>query len=151
MYCNNKNSLSYIFLGAAWSLFDADRNINNYGTDTPLSTAEIHMIMHIKDNPKLHVSALAEKIGVTKGAVSQTVKKLVQKKMVIKVKHSHNHSMTLLKLTSKGETANTKHKMLHEKFEVEVERLLAEIPPTEAKAITKFITDLNNFIKNTEL
>ena len=57
-------------------LSEIDKRTRYYGTDQSLFEAEIHMIKSIKENEGIHVTGLADMLGVTKGAVSQILKKL---------------------------------------------------------------------------
>jgi DNA-binding MarR family transcriptional regulator len=50
------------------------------------------------------MTRLAEKMGVTKGAISQTVRKLVSKNLMVK-SNTNNRKEFILKLTGKGEVA----------------------------------------------
>lgn len=54
---------------------------------------------------------------VTKGAVSQIIKKLEHKGMIIKDTDPRNQSRLALRLTSSGETAYMHHEKLHRKYE----------------------------------
>jgi len=53
----------------------------DFGTGVMLYRAEIHTIRAIGDNPGINVTKLAESMGITKVAISQTVNKLVRKKL----------------------------------------------------------------------
>ena len=57
-------------------LEEAQERLHHYKTDTPLFATEIHMIKCVKENPNRHMTALAEVLGVTRGAVSQIAMKL---------------------------------------------------------------------------
>ena len=57
---------------------------HNYGVDVPLTQTEIHLIAVIGEQPRIGVKALAEIKGVTAGAASQMIKKMVQKGLVCK-------------------------------------------------------------------
>ena len=144
----NKDRVSYALMTVAWKLFELNKKLQNFGTDTELFESEIHMIMYIKDNPDLHVSGLANKIGVTKGAVSQTVTKLVKKGMVLKVRDDNNLSRTLLRLTPKGKIAYREHEKLHYKFDIEVEKLLSEATKDQKSFLLTFLADLEIYIDN---
>lgn len=113
----NKNKLSYTLLRVVWKLFEADRKTRYYGTNEPLYEAEIHMITSIKENEGIHVTGLAELLGVTKGAVSQIIMKLQKKGMIVKDTDPHNLSRLVLRLTPKGETAYIQHEKLHAEFD----------------------------------
>ncbi len=140
------NRISYNLLTIAWKLFESDKRLQNFGTDTTLYEAEIHMIMYIKDNPDLHVSGLAKKIGVTKGAVSQIVAKLVKKSMVVKTKDEANLSRTLLRLTDKGEVAYKVHEKMHNKFDLGIEEILTDATVEQLDFMRDFLIKLENYI-----
>lgn len=91
----------------------------DFGTGVILYRAEIHTIKAIGDNPGINVTKLAEHMGVTKGAVSQTVNKLVRKKMVRKTYAPDNAKEVLLELTDLGWTGFHNHEKFHmEMFDV---------------------------------
>ncbi len=142
----NNNRISYDLLTVTWKLFESDKKLRNFGTDTILYEAEIHMIMYIKDNPDLHVSGLAKKIGVTKGAVSQIVTKLVKKGMVVKTKDEANLSRTLLRLTGKGEVAYKVHEKMHNEFDLGVEEILTDATVEQLEFLHDFLRKLENYI-----
>lgn len=87
-----------------------------YGTGVPLHGGEIHTIQAIGKSIGVNVTQLAEKTGVTKGAVSQMVSKLVAKGMVRKAHAEDNAKEVLLCLTDLGWTAFRSH----EEFDMEV-------------------------------
>ncbi len=75
------------------------------------------MIKSIKENEGIHVTGLADMLGVTKGAVSQIIMKLEHKGMVVKDTDPSNLSRLVLRLTPKGETAYLHHEKLHLEFD----------------------------------
>lgn len=117
MKFKNRDKISYTFLRIVSKISEFDKKTRYYGTDKPLYEAEIHMIKSIKENEGIHVTGLADMLGVTKGAVSQIIMKLDHKGMIIKATDPRNQSRLLLRLTSKGETAYMHHEKLHRKYE----------------------------------
>ena len=87
-----------------------------YGTGVPLHGGEIHTIQAIGKSVGVNVTELAEKMGVTKGAVSQMVSKLAQKGMVRKARAQNNAKEVLLSLTELGRIGLRNH----DKFDMEV-------------------------------
>lgn len=123
-----------------------DRKIRYYGTDHPLYEAEIHMIKSIKENEGIHVTGLADMLGVTKGAVSQIIMKLEHKGMIIKDTDPRNLSRLVLRLTSKGETAYLHHEKLHQKYD-ELFNVVLENATEEKKTFLKnFLNSLDEQI-----
>jgi len=87
----------------------------HYGTDELLTPSEIHLVERIGDQDQsLSVTDLARLVGVTKGAISQTLKKLARKQIVRKDSDPHNSSRTLVSLTAKGKAAFYAHMHWHE-------------------------------------
>jgi DNA-binding MarR family transcriptional regulator len=73
----------------------------DYGTGDLLYFTEIHTITMVGKNKKINVTRLAETMGVTKGAISQTIKKLVSKNLILKT-NLRNRKEVNLKLSEKG-------------------------------------------------
>lgn len=85
----------------------------DYGIDEKLFTSEIHMIEAIGKHADINVTELAGIMGVTKGAISQMVTKLMKKKLVKKIKGTRNDKEVILQLTSRGEAAFNGHENHH--------------------------------------
>jgi DNA-binding MarR family transcriptional regulator len=86
---------------------------HHYGTGEILYPAEVVMIETLGAYPGINVTELAKKHGVTKGAISQTIKKLEKKELVKKTKSASNSKEVLLSLTMKGEIAYHQHQLFH--------------------------------------
>lgn len=82
-----------------------DSKPRDYGTGYLLYSSEIHAIDMIGRSPDCNITGLSEKLGVTKGAVSQTVNKLVKKGLVEKYRDTGNDKEVYVRLTGKGEQA----------------------------------------------
>lgn len=79
--------------------------------------AEIHIVSAIHDHEGIHVSGLADLLGVTTGAVSQILMKLERKGLIKKERDARNQSRFLLKLTPEGEVTHQNHLKFHEEFD----------------------------------
>lgn len=99
-----------------------------YGTDTLLSRTEIHTIVAIGDSPDINVTQLAKAQGVTKGAASQMVYKLVDKGFVKKRVSPHSDTEVCLTLTSKGNDAYQAHQEYHQTTNEPFFEMLRQIP-----------------------
>jgi len=116
IYNKNKDKISYSLLRLVTKISEMECKVRNYGTDVPLYEAEIHMIKAIKESEGIHVTGLAEQLGVTKGAVSQIIAKIDKKGMIVKDRDASNQSRLVLRLSEKGETAYQDHEKLHGAF-----------------------------------
>lgn len=143
---HNRDKISYTILRVVWKLFAADRKTRYYGTDQPLHEAEIHMIKAIKEHEGIHVTGLAEALGVTKGAVSQILMKLARKGMIVKDRDADNQSRLVLRLSPKGETAHIHHEQFHQIFDDAVGEILGGASEAETVFLKGFFTALERKI-----
>lgn len=82
-----------------------------------LFASEIHMIEVIGRNPGIHVTEIANKLGITKGAVPKMICKLLHKEMIYRYQAKGNKKMVLFKLTEKGHTAFQSHIEFHKELD----------------------------------
>lgn len=111
----------------------------DFGTGKTLHRAEIHTVDAIGANRGINISKLAQKMGVTKGAISQKVSKLVKKGLVRRASPEDDAREKLLELTELGWTAYHNHSEFHksmfdvakqaigEDFEQRTERLIVAL------------------------
>ncbi|HEX2969957.1 MAG TPA: MarR family transcriptional regulator [Bacteroidales bacterium] len=78
-----------------------NRKPKDYGTGDMLYLTEIHTLIMISKNEHVNMTSLAEIMGVTKGAISQTIRKLVAKNLIVK-ENSTNRKEFNLSISKKG-------------------------------------------------
>ena len=88
----------------------------DFGVERMLYPSEIHTIEAIGKNSRINVTQLAELLGITKGAVSQMVNKLVGKKFVKKKKFPRSGKEVFLELTPEGKKAFKGHEKFHKEM-----------------------------------
>ncbi len=98
-----------------------DEQAHDFGTGDRLYRAEIHTVQAIGDLPGISVTGLAEHLGVTKGAVSQMLRKLCDKRLVSKEYAPGSQRERRLLLTQRGARARAGHEALHQRM-VEIVR-----------------------------
>jgi len=86
---------------------------HDFGTGVPIYRNEIHTIQDIGIHPRINLKTLAEHMGVTKGAASQTITKLVRKGMVRKTRAKGNAKEVFLELTDLGWIGFRNHEKFH--------------------------------------
>jgi DNA-binding MarR family transcriptional regulator len=77
------------------------RKPKDYGTGDLLYFTEIHTIAMVGKNREINMTRLADMMGVTKGAISQTIRKLVSKNFIVK-SSTNNRKEINLRLSGKG-------------------------------------------------
>jgi DNA-binding MarR family transcriptional regulator len=73
-----------------------------HGKDFDLFHSERHILDKVGENPGINVTEFAQVAGVTKGAISQVIKKLEQKGLVRRYKKSGNDKEVFIELTEIG-------------------------------------------------
>ena len=89
----------------------------DHGTGDVLYASEINTLEIIGKYSGINITQLARKRGVTKGAVSQIVAKLVKKQLVTKNQTPDNDKVLSLELTNTGEVAFENHEKFHAKYD----------------------------------
>ncbi|TCO68692.1 MarR family winged helix-turn-helix transcriptional regulator [Marinisporobacter balticus] len=112
-----------------------------YGTDIKLSRVEIHTIDSIGNNEGINVTQLAAIQGVTKGAVSQMIYKLVKKGVVSKSVSPNSDTEVRLELTKDGWSAYEMHKKYHQMTEEKLFLLLKDMPDEIYNELEKLLKE----------
>ena len=122
-----------------------EKQPREFGTGQALFSSEIHMIEAVGHNTGMSVTELAEFMGVTKGAASQTLKKLENKGLVGKNPDPDNSSRLLVHLTSKGKVAFYAHEHWHETMDGGFKEYFFEMPEEQLVFLDDFLDKLIMF------
>jgi DNA-binding MarR family transcriptional regulator len=117
-----------------------------FGTDEPLSASEIHLIEIIGDHEDPSVTDLAKWLDVTKGAVSQNLKRLENKGLTRKEEDPENTSRAIVRLTSKGKTAYYAHKHWHETMDGGFKDYYMNLEEEKIAFLLDFMTRVEDFL-----
>lgn len=146
-YSTLENKVSYRLLRVCSLLEEEGRHGRTYGTDAELYEAEIHLIKAIKESDGDHLTALAEKLIITKGAVSQVLARLQKKGMATKEYDPEKRSRLIIRLTEKGETAYAAHEKYHHEFDRAVMELLDGYSQEKQNAVLAFLRDVGGLLE----
>jgi DNA-binding MarR family transcriptional regulator len=98
---NELQTLIDLFLKILHLYSVISRKPKDYGTGDLLYFAELHTITVVARNHEINMTELADIMGVTRGAISQTIRKLVAKNLILK-SNLTNRKEVNLKLSEKG-------------------------------------------------
>lgn len=118
-----------------------------FGTEDNLSRSEIHLIEVVGQNEGLSVTDLARGLGITKGAVSQTLKKLEAKDLVVKETDPANTSRITVSLSTKGKVAFYSHLQWHEAMDGGFRDYFVNLPEEKIRFLDDFLSLLEQFLK----
>ena len=137
-----KNHICFALLSLVNQFYKLERQCRNFGTDVEIHLAEIQMIMTIHNAQGIHVNGLAQKLGITKGSVSEMLRKLERKGLVHKEKDPLKMTRLNIYLTDKGLLAHQNHICLHQKLDNLVLEAAAEHGPELLKSFTSLLNDI---------
>lgn len=98
---NELQTLIDLFLKILHLYSVISRKPKDYGTGDLLYFTELHTIIVVARNHEINMTELAEIMGVTRGAISQTIRRLVAKNLILK-SNITNRKEVNLKLSEKG-------------------------------------------------
>ena len=125
---------------------ELDKTPKKFGIDQLLSHSEIHLIEIIGDNEGLSVTDISKHLNITKGAVSQSLKRLENKKLSTKKTDPDNLSRSIVMLTSKGFSAYYAHKHWHETMDGGFARYMEDLNQTNLTIIINFLERVEDFL-----
>ena len=124
-----------------------EKQPRSFGTGELLSSSEIHLIEMIGDNEeRLSVTDLARQINVTKGAVSQTLKRLELKGLTTKQEDPDNGARSIVSLTSKGKVAFYAHRHWHETMDGGYKEYFMNLHPDRLDFVLEFLERVEDFL-----
>ena len=134
-----KDTVSYVLLRVVYKMMELDKTVRKYGTNSNIHVSEIHMIQQIHELGGAYMMEIARNLGITRGAVSQIIAKLVKKGLIRKVDDPENKLRRVPVLTEKGKTAYEYHEMYHRRFNYRVDAVLDSEKPEEMETIRNFL------------
>ncbi|MFT4143531.1 MAG: MarR family transcriptional regulator [Mobilitalea sp.] len=138
MYCKVTEQI----FGITRLLEDEKKKPKDYGNGVLLYHAEVQLLDIIARYPSDNVSALSERLGITKGAITQMVEKLRQKELIETVKREDNKKEKYFCLTDKGEISIQGHQQLHQQANTSLCEFVSTLNPGEADAVFRFLEHL---------
>lgn len=112
-----------------------------------LYPAETHLILEIKGVTMVNATRMAEQFGITKGAMSQTLKRLEAKGILKKSKDPYNKNELSVTLTPLGKRAYGRCKQMRDMIAARFRGVLATFEEREQEAVARFLSDLSDALR----
>ena len=103
--------------------------------------SEIHLLLVIRDKNATNATKMAGELGVTKGAVSQTLSRLEKKGVLKKTKDPYKKNELTLRFTSFGSAAFKHYSTYAARLFKKHNRYLEHFTDKEKKVIQRFLTE----------
>ncbi len=112
-----------------------------------LHPSEIHLMQVIKECPDLNASEMAQRLGVTNGAVSQTLARLERKGVIKKAKDPSLKNRVTATFTDTGRTAIQSFEGQRASSVELFSTYLAGLSETEREVIGGFLSRVEQFLE----
>lgn len=133
------------------NLFDVLQTIRDeqcvardYGDGTPLYHAEVNLLEVIHRHPDQSAAQLADTLGITRGALTQTAKKLMDKGLITQHHPPNNRKTKHHRLTGAGEAVRQGHAQFHEEANARMKAYLCTRSSAEKQVLMDFFTVLSS-------
>ncbi len=107
-----------------------------------LHPSEIHLMLETKGDQAVNATKIAERLGITKGAVSQTLTRLESKGIIEKTKDPYCKNELSITLTPLGKKAYEQHQEMFDEFAKIIKNLSAQYSEKEQEIIKDFLSKI---------
>ncbi|THB71664.1 MAG: MarR family transcriptional regulator [Desulfovibrio sp.] len=108
--------------------------------------SEVHLLLALKEFGTTNTTRIAESLGITKGAISQTVTRLVAKDVLSKTRDTANKNELTLHFTSFGRDALAHYEHLVQALTAKHAEILARFTDQEQHAIRRYLQEVDTII-----
>lgn len=112
------------------------------GMQLPLTLSDIHFIACIGDHGPINVTAISEKVHLTKGSITRISKKLLKLDLIKRQQLIDNKKEVYYRLTAKGNKLYRLHSRIHQEIEQRFMRLLDKYTPEQLAFSRELLEDL---------
>ena len=123
------------------------RNTFDAATGARLHSSEIHAVLAIARDPSTNATQLAEQLGVTKGAISQTLARLQQKEVVRTEKIPQTKNELRIVFTPHGRRIVENLQQWVEQRHASLFDFLGELQEGELETIDRFLAAVEDVVE----
>ena len=118
------------------------KNQHKSGVDKSITLNEVHLIVVIGENQPLNLVKLSELLEVSRSAITQSVRRLIQKNLVVFDFAPNNEKNKYLRLSEKGIEVFKIHKEQQAYIEKSIFSVLNNYSEVELKTVVKLMEDI---------
>lgn len=127
-------------------LNELERLPRDYGTGERLYSSEIHTIAAVAGHPGINLTQLAEKLHISKAAVSKFTAKMLIRGYIEKNRSGSNRKEVLFYVTEKGKIAAQGHENFEKKSFGPLLQVEQDLSEKERESIISYFKKLKNII-----
>jgi DNA-binding MarR family transcriptional regulator len=141
----NRHAVLQQFIELVKLMNRLEREPRRYGTAEHFSSREIHLIEMIGVAGGISVTALAGRLGVTKGAISQSLKRLDVRGLIQREIDPDNRSRARIGLTVKGKIAFSAHRLWHDTMDGGFRQYFESLDEERIAFLKEFLARTHDF------
>ena len=126
-------------------LFKEKKKILQY-KEISLLPSEVHLMLMVKNDRNTNATEIAKQLGLTKGAVSQTIARLERKDILRKTKDPYKKNELTLSLTDVGKKACKQCQSMQTSFIKANEAYLEKLSAKEKETILGFLQNAESIM-----
>lgn len=135
----------YDLFQSLWNLTNKKRELDEYLVKSLMpsfSVTEIYVI-EILGVAAAKITTVAEKLYMTRGAISKLAKKMSDSGLITLYKQEKNRKEIYMKLTQSGEAAYKRHRIIRDSFTEISQMVYMKRTREQIEAIIKFVDEYN--------
>ncbi len=125
---------------------ESEKKPHDFGDGQVVYHSEVFMLMHINKHKNSSVTELAKILDMTKGSVSEVLKKLEKKGFIIKNIAPDNASKILIDISNKGLEILDKHEKIHENAESGFKKYYETLDEDKLSFLEDFFSEYEKFL-----
>lgn len=134
------------FQNAARLWVEHEKTPHDFGNGQIVYHSEVFLLIHIEKHRKSSVIELAKILNITKGSVSEVLKKLEKKDLIIKESSLDNASKVMIDISPKGIELLKKHDKIHLNIEVGFKEYYESLSDEKLVVLEEFFTKCEDFL-----
>ena len=111
--------------------------------ETGITLPQMHTLEVLGSSGQLRMKELADKLGITTGALTVLVDRLVRGGLVARVPNEHDRRSIMVRLTTEGEKLFQEHHELHNQLTLE---LVSALEADETKILLRILRKINSIL-----
>ena len=111
-----------------------------------LHPSEIHVLLQVEAGRRTNATRMAERLGVTKGAISQTLARLEKKGLVTKRQNPRAKNELTLSFTARGRRAARRCRRIQDTVAGRFDAYLSSVGDDERRSIGRFLAEMSGIL-----
>ncbi|HBE77966.1 MAG TPA: hypothetical protein DDW65_09340 [Firmicutes bacterium] len=113
-----------------------------------LYPSEIHLMLETKGEQAVNATRIAERLGITKGAVSQTLSRLEKKGIIEKIKDPGYKNELSISLTPLGKRVYDQYQIFCNTMNKHFYNTFSQYTHDEQEMVRRFLSDIGDIFKS---